>query len=804
MAQNYGTESYASSYRPDKSIYQDDGRLFHRGGYAYDPVDEVRGAACIAGRLELELVLQSGTPATLRLEPVSKGIVRLKFSEGAAQFDATSLMVPALPKRPPKGRLRQTKSSIRFTVGDHVFTIGRSPFTFAVDRTDGTRVLELERERIAGKCITPPLGMRRAGDGSEPFLSWTMGLRDRYFGLGEKFNAVEKTGTRATIWASDTCGSNTNDLSYKSVPVLFSSAGWGLMVHSGFRSFWEVGTFSYTAGSVLTEAPMLDTFLFLGQTVKDLIGLYTGLTGRPSMPPRWAFGIWMSRCMYEKRAEVDEVIDRLRAERIPCDVVHLDPKWMQTHWYYKIGVDACDFVRNDEGFPDQPSMFQAFRDKGFATCLWINPYIPENTPIYDEARSSGYLLKSARGGLARLEHGNPVGMVDFTNPDALEWWKDHLRALARDGAAVFKPDYGDRVPEDAVFHNGRSGREMHNLYLYLFTRAPYEVIEEVHGTGVVWRRAGYIGSQRFPGTWAGDTQVSWKGMRGCFRGGLSAGMTGEGFWSHDIGGFTGPPPSEELYCRWVQFGLLSPLSRFHGTTPREPWHYGDTALSVTRYYARLRYSLIPYLLSAAGECCRTGLPIMRHLALAYPDEPNVHTIDDQYLLGDSLLVAPVLGEGLRSRPVYFPGGTWYAFDRPSVSVEGPGYHTIKAPLSRVPLFVREGAVVPRYIHRPQHLKGGPPTKIGVDVYPGNGQSEAVWVDEGQECRVEARQNAKDIVVRVSPVPMQVSITLLGLDSGRATVNGRRMQSRRTSKGMTVTVDAAGGATVRVSRKVKRR
>jgi alpha-D-xyloside xylohydrolase len=547
----------------------------------------------------------------------------------------------------------------------------------------------------------------------------------------------------------------------------------------------------------MTEDPKLDAFLFLAPGLKELIGLYTGLTGRASMPPKWALGAWMSRCQYENRQQVDEVLERLRAERIPCDVVHLDPLWMKTHYYYRIGVDACDFVRNEEGFPDLPGIFREYRDKGFNTCLWINPYIPEGTPIYEEAEKHGYLLKSSKGGLARLEHGNPVGMVDFSNPDALQWWKGYLRELARDGASVFKPDYGDRTPEDAVFHNGRSGREMHNLFLYHFTRAPYDVVKEIHGEGIVWRRAGYIGSQRFPGTWAGDTQVSWKGMRGCFRGGLSAGLTGDAFWSHDIGGFCGPAPSEEMYCRWAQFGMLSPLTRFHGTTPREPWYFGDTAMKVVKRYARLRYSLIPYLLACAEQSCATGVPIMRHMALEFPQEPNVDTLDDQYMLGDSLLVAPVMGDGKRSRPVYFPKGTWYAFGRPAERVEGGRFVTVRAPLDHMPLYVRAGSVIPRYIHNPQHLKDGLPSRLGVDIYPG-GSGRVGYTDEGQLFDMRTSKRGKALTVAATPAPVSLTVNLLGMNRARVSSRGTRVAKTSSKAGTSVTVDATRGVKLTVT------
>jgi len=695
----YDINSYRS-YLPEKSVHQSDERIFHRGGYTYDEVKTVDSVTVKGRAAAVKVRLDSGAAATLTLHLWSEDVLRLNFTlDGVSSpIEETSdmLVSKAGGEVLPTLEKRGGTPAIRF--GSRTVVFGQERFGFQVLDANEHAVFETETYRLAGGPLAGALGFRipTVGNGKpEPYLSWSIRNNERFFGLGEKWNKVEKSSTRATVWASDTCGSNSNDLSYKSIPYLLSSRGWGMFLHTSFRSLWEIGTFSYISGSCLTEDDKLDAFLFFGDGFKKLIEHYTGLTGRPQPVPDWALGVWMSRCQYMNAGEAEEAMDGLRGRDIPADVIHLDPLWMKTHYYFKIRVDACDFVRNDAAFPDLPRLMKKWRGNGFRTCLWINPYLPEGSEIYEYAQSRDFLLKSLRGGLARLSHGEPVGMVDFSNPAARAWWKGKLKELLADGAAVLKPDYGDRVPEDALFHNGKTGRELHNMFLFWFTETCYQACQEVHGYGMVWRRSGYIGSQRYPGTWAGDTRSTWREMLACLRGGLSAGFNGDAFWGSDIGGFCGPVPTPELYIRWAQWGLLSPLSRFHGTScPREPWHFGETAVEVVRHYAKLRYRLIPYLKACAEEAYATGVPILRHLHLEYPNEPGTEWIDDQYLLGPDLLVAPVFAAGATQRAVYFPSGEWIDFDDASKVYDGPRWHTVPAPLERIPLFRRAGATLP--------------------------------------------------------------------------------------------------------------
>ncbi|MFO7958624.1 MAG: glycoside hydrolase family 31 protein [Candidatus Brocadiia bacterium] len=776
-------------------LLTDDSRIFHREGCEYDWVQKVLGVECDDNVLTARLRLESGKQLKLSVQAVAEGVFRVRAWRGRVKFMDTSpmLAVEELSARPAE--YAEQEGCWTLTSGDHGVRITDDPFS--VQLLDGDDVLwRLEAEdRAAGALVAPHLGFRIRDEKAEPFLSWRIENEERLFGMGEKFNKVEKTGTRATIWTADTCGLNTTDLSYMAVPVLFSTKGWGMMLHSSFRNFWEIGSFSYTAGSVLTEDDKLDLFLFAGGSLKHLLERYTELSGRPPVPPKWAMGVWLSRCQYNSREEAETAAAGMRERDIPCDVVHLDPPWMKVHYYPIIGVDACDFDWNEEAFPNREEMFASFAEDGLNVCLWINPYLPEGTDIYEEAKAKGYLAETPSGQPARNEHGQPVGITDFTNPEAKEWWKDHLKELLRAGASVFKPDYGERVPEDCVFHNGKTGAEMHNLYLFLYNQAVFEATVEETGEPIIWGRSGYIGSQRYPGTWAGDTQVSWRAMKCCLRGGLSAGMTGISLWSHDIGGFTGPKPDPELYIRWAQWGLLSPLSRFHGTTPREPWEYGDEAVRVVRRYARLRYALIPYLLAAAEESARSGVPIMRHMALEFPHEPNAHTLDDQYMLGPDLLVAPVLIEGARSRPVYLPEGTWTELERPSVTYQGGRFVEMRAPLGRIPVLVREGAVVPKLSGDPQHLKSGPARRIEVDVYPGPRGKSVTFKDEGVRVRLTGRSRDGDVGLKFKAVPMSIRARFLRVRADAVKAGKLETDWDVTESGTEVKFDAAAGGEV---------
>jgi alpha-D-xyloside xylohydrolase len=346
-------------------------------------------------------------------------------------------------------------------------------------------------------------------------------------------------------------------------------------------------------------------------------------------------------------------------------------------------------------------MLRRLGELGFKVSLWEIPYIDEGTPSYREAANRGFLLTAADGrpihpDAIRATDGRPRGIPDLTNPDARRWWKDKHRPLLRQGVAAFKTDFGEGVPAEARFWDGVDGVERHNLFPLLYNRTVAEVTAEETGrVGFVWGRSAWAGSQRYPGQWGGDPQTSVAAMAATLRGGLSYALSCPGIWSHDIGGFYGPPPSPALYVRWAQFGMLSPLARAHGTTPREPWEFGERACAIFRDFARLRYRLLPYLMHCAEETAREGLPMLRPVLLEFPDDPATATIDDQYMLGPSLLVAPIFSESEApvERDLYLPHGDWYEWWT-GERVQGGRYVRQAVPLETVPLYVRAGSAIP--------------------------------------------------------------------------------------------------------------
>ena len=513
---------------------------------------------------------------------------------------------------------------------------------------------------------------------------------DHFYGSGERFTRLDLVGRTVEIWNRNPYGARSG-LAYKNLPLLVGSRGYGLFVDVPTAVSFRLGSDSNRAYSVEAVGDELDYYLIAG-TPKEILTAYTALTGRPAMPPEWAFGLWASTAFVPfTEASVLEQARRLRAEGIPCDVVNLDCFWQRAQMW-------CDFEWDTSRVPDPPRLMAELRREGFHTCLWINPYVSIQSGLYREGAERGYFVRRPDGSIyhpivwsQRTERGMGLcGIVDFTNPEAARWYRARLDAQLALGADAFKPDFAEEIPEDARFANGLTGREMHNPYPLLFQREVFEATRARAERVIAWSRSAAPGVQRYPGHWSGDPECTFVDLANTLRGGLAAAMSGLAYWSHDIGGFWGEP-SPELFVRWAQLGLLSALSRYHGATPRDPWRFGDEALEIFRRYARLRSRLVPSLVSHGWRASEDGVPLMRPMVMEFPDDPAGYAFDLQYCLGRELLVSPVVRADGRVT-TYLPRGRWTDWWSGAVH-EGPTTLRRQVPLDELPLYVRDDSLV---------------------------------------------------------------------------------------------------------------
>ena len=517
----------------------------------------------------------------------------------------------------------------------------------------------------------------------------SLSVGEMVYGMGERFTAFAKNGQSVDIWNED--GGTSTYQSYKNVPFYITNKGYGVFVNHPEKVSFEIGTEHVSKAEFSVPGECLDYFLINGPSMKDVLVRYTDLTGKPSLPPQWTFGLWLSTSFTTNYDEetVMSFIDGMEERGIPLQVFHFDCFWMKEfHW--------SDFVWDSRVFPDPNGLLKRIKDKGLKVCVWINSYIGQESDIFAEGMEKGYFVKRTNGDVWQWDMWQPgMALVDFTNPDACKWFQDKLEVLLDMGVDCFKTDFGERIPvENVVYFDGSDPMKMHNYYTYLYNKTVYELLERKRGKGeaVLFARSATAGGQKFPVHWGGDCWSNYEAMSESMRGGLSLTMSGFGYWSHDIGGFEATSTAD-VYKRWAAFGLLSTHSRFHGSNSyRVPWAYDDEAVDVVRFFTKLKLSLLPYLYSSAATTAKTGVPMMRSMVLEYERDPICAYLDKQYMLGDNLLVAPIFNDKGQAS-YYLPKGTWtnyFTGEKVAGNVwreEHHDYHSI-------PLMVRENSIIP--------------------------------------------------------------------------------------------------------------
>jgi len=483
-----------------------------------------------------------------------------------------------------------------------------------------------------------------------------LGVGECVYGLGEQFTPFVKNGQVVDLWNED--GGTSSEQAYKNVPFYMTNRGYGVFINHPERVSFEVASEKVERVQFSVPGEVLDYFLIYGPSPKEVLTRYTALTGRPALPPAWSFGLWLSTSFttdYDEET-VTHFIQGMADRDLPLHVFHFDCFWMKEfHW--------CNFEWDRRVFPDPEGMLKRLKARGLRICVWINPYIAQRSALFDEGMEGGYLLQRPDGSVWQWDRWQAgMGIVDFTNPAACRWFGDKLRALVELGVDCFKTDFGERIPTDVVYFDGSDPVKMHNYYTYLYNKTVFEVLEEELGQGEVtlFARSATAGCQQFPVHWGGDCTATFESMAESLRGGLSLCLSGFGFWSHDIGGFE-QTASADVYKRWCAFGLLSSHSRLHGSSSyRVPWLFDEEAVDVLRFFTQLKCRLMPYLFGVACEAHEAGVPVMRAMMLEFPGDPGCDTLDRQYMLGDSLLVAPVFTPD-GAVDYYLPKGRWTNF-----------------------------------------------------------------------------------------------------------------------------------------------
>ncbi|MFV0466700.1 MAG: alpha-xylosidase [Lachnospiraceae bacterium] len=523
------------------------------------------------------------------------------------------------------------------------------------------------------------------------------------YGLGERFTAFVKNGQVVDIWNED--GGTASQISYKNIPFYITNKNYGVFVdHSDCVSF-EVASEKVEYVGISVPGEIIRYHLIYGSDMKEVLIGYTGLTGKPALPPSWSFGLWLSTSFTTNYDEetTSSFIDGMKIRDLPLSVFHFDCFWMKEfHW--------CDFKWDERVFPDVKDMLLRYKnEKGLKICVWINPYVAQGTEFFYEGLEGGYFLMRSDGkGIKQIDNWQPgMALVDFTNPKAVTWYQSKLSHLLEMGVDCFKTDFGERIPTDVIYFDGSDPSSMHNYYTFLYNKAVFTLLEQEKGIGksLVFARSATVGGQRFPVHWGGDCSASYASMAESLRGGLSLTCSGFAFWSHDIGGFemTATP---DLYKRWLQFGLLSTHSRLHGSRSyRVPWLFDEESVAVCGTFTRLKMRLMPYLFQKAVEANVTGAPVMRAMILEFGKDPAVRYLDQQYMLGESILVAPIFNDK-GDAEYYLPEGRWTHLLSQEVR-EGGKWFTENYNYFSLPLYVKANTLLAfgKYDERPDYNYG---------------------------------------------------------------------------------------------------
>ncbi len=621
---------------------------------------------------------------SFKIDFVSPRCVRIRMATSpieAPRKDSESLMLASAVPSSSAWRLVRNDGIVAYKTEFGSLEMQKYPWRIVLKDKNG-KVMTQTRHIIDNDSsqvkLLPFSFIKRGSDNSRsinPVLTIAPG--ERIYGCGESFGALNKVGQKVQIMVTDPQGPET-DGQYKPVPFFFSNRGYGIFMHTSAPVTADFGASYIGADRLFMADEQMDFFVFFGEP-KDILNEYTNITGKSPMLPLWTFGTWMSRITYFSQEEGLDIAKQLRQHKIPSDVIHFDTGWFGVDW-------QCDYEFAKDRFKDPKGMLDQLKRDGFHTCLWQLPYFTPKNRFFREIVDGGLAVRNAAGSLPYED-----AVLDFSNPQTVSWYQSKIEGLMRLGVSTIKCDFGEAAPYDGFYYSGRGGKYEHNLYPLRYNKALWEQVERSHpGEGVIWARSAWAGSQRYALHWGGDAATTNTGMLGDLRGGISFGLSGFSFWSHDMGGFVTASP-EDIYRRWLPFGFLSSHTRAHGAPPTEPWLISESFTKAFRQAAEMKYKLMPYVYAQAKDCSERGLPMVRALLVEFPDDPGAWLVEDEYMFGSQILVAPLLESG-NSRTCYLPRGKW--IDYQSGKVYEGGYQTIKVGEIPCVILVRDGSLIP--------------------------------------------------------------------------------------------------------------
>ena len=595
---------------------------------------------------------------------------------------STSIMLAKEPGKDESWKVTETENTIVYAGNYGTVQINKNPWRVVLKDKTGRILSQTVTLRDADSTqvkYTPFSFIKRGSDNARRINPvFTLTADEMIFGCGESATGLNKVGQKVNLFVTDPQGPETDQM-YKPIPFFMSNRGYGMFMHTSAPVTCDFGATYIGLNKMFMGDENLDLFVFFGEP-KDILDEYTDLVGKPGMPPLWSFGTWMSRITYFSEKEGYDVAANIRKNKYPCDVIHFDTGWFDVDW-------QCDYKFSENRFQNPRQMLKDLKSQGFHVCLWQLPYFTPKNRYFPELIEKNMYVKNGNG---ELPYEDVV--LDFSNPETVNWYQNKLAGLLNIGVSAIKVDFGEAAPLNGIYASGKSGWYEHNLYPVRYDMAVSEITKKLHNENIMWARAAWAGSQRYPLHWGGDAATTNTGMLGTLRAGLSFGLSGFSFWSHDMGGFVKSTP-EDLYCRWLPFGFLTSHTRAHGAPPTEPWLYDSKRVQdVFRKSAEMKYRLMPYVYAQAKECTEKGLPMLRALFVEFPDDPGAWRVDDEYLFGSQILVAPLVESGITGRTVYLPEGKWIDYQTEKV-YEG-GWHRIEAGSLPIIMLVRDGSVLP--------------------------------------------------------------------------------------------------------------